>query len=394
MPSRKDMIATAVRVAKDMGWDVESEDLGSDVCLLLSAPGASEQMVTAPLPKLVRAMREVGQPTNYPVLEEDYASHEDPADAGDPSGEEALNGPFTADAAAALAEAEDHADEPTELEKVTLEEPDGSRFEVPESEAYSNPNYVNLDVVDSVPAEVVELAQEPLEVKSMLAVKIVKASVPELRKRAKALGAVGYSRLRRAGLQVLVSNLERVAQGLVEDYGEPEPTTIMNSKEVKQAAEIDNQDRGGLPRPEQIVNLSPATLAKMAAGEEIEFEGRTIVARQGNDARVLGSRIKASVKRQWEGEGWTFTHVSKEEGRVILRALTSAKRAAQNIGRAAVSVRHERGAALIERHPNGRTHAKPGYVFRVFKGNKSFTAATVNEALWRSKGWNLAVKAV
>ena len=402
--SREQYIETAKRAARDMGWsnEIVVNDMGDKVELMLSAPGACEQVVTAKLSGLVRAVQEGVCAADVPVVVEydidkiGYAGHEDPdgtpemaadaavqaaVDAGDPDPfrEDDLNG---ADEAARLAEIADHADEPAELEKDRMDEI-ATDFQ---------------ETVADMPESVREIAREPItqEVKPVKATR--KPNRADLVARCKALGVTGYSGLRAPALKALIRNAERM-QGAIEDTSGIgiEPATIMSPKETAQAALVDDQDRGGLPQSQQV--LQAAGTKKSAAqlfaelDSVIEFEGRTIIARQGNDTRVMGSRIEAGVKARWEREGWTFTHVSKEDGRTLLRALTSAKRAAAGIGKAPVSITHRSGEALVERR-NGRTYAKPGYVFRVFKGDKSFEVATVNEALWRSKGWNLAVKAV
>lgn len=71
MPSRETLIATAVSYARELGWrDVLAEDMGKRVMLLLGAPGACEQEVTAPLSQLRRTLTDWGGPELYPATEE------------------------------------------------------------------------------------------------------------------------------------------------------------------------------------------------------------------------------------------------------------------------------------------------------------------------------------
>lgn len=68
---RSDLIATAEAYAAELGWQiVEVEDTGMTVTMLLSAPGASEQMVDAPLSRLRKALKELGGPEDYSEIEE------------------------------------------------------------------------------------------------------------------------------------------------------------------------------------------------------------------------------------------------------------------------------------------------------------------------------------
>lgn len=73
MPSREAMVATATEYAVSLGWQVtEVEDTGLTVVVLLTAPGASEQMVDAPLSKLRKALKDLGGPEDQDGAIEEY----------------------------------------------------------------------------------------------------------------------------------------------------------------------------------------------------------------------------------------------------------------------------------------------------------------------------------
>ncbi len=437
--SRKKMIETAVQAAKDMGWEsVKFEDDGKDVMIVLNAPGAAEQM-TEPcrLPTLVRAVRNVGPAADYPAIEEypvrydesmPYEGHEDPREQyvqpvtkwdevysppedrpGDYVEEEAFppehygpeKDPFTVDAAVEISEAESHADEPTELEKP---EPDDDPF-------------AGLEV----PAEIVEVATEPLPEKEEAKVAKKRArraseSRDDLIARCKALGITGYSRLNVKSLRALIRNVERNREeigrlaaaldaaeqlpGPIEDvsgHGIEPPTIKVSPKMAATEGDVFVQDRGGIAHPEQIfpqeettVNLSAETVEKLGLRDEmIDLgEGRCAIARHGNDTKVFSRKISASLKTQMEGNGWKFFNVTGERARELLRN----KRKAAGMGTAPVAISHKRGEDCVERL-NGRVYAKPGYMFRLsLKSDPSVTNefATINEAVWR-KLWNIAV---
>jgi len=420
--SRDKMIETAVRAAKDMGWeDIVAEDLGGDVCLLVSAPGSTEQMVTSSLPTLVRAVRELGTASEYAAVEEydvpvrydegvPYELHEDPpvhteppvnkwdgimedpayapGDAPtayvdeEPFPEEHYGpeeDPFTVDAAVEIAEAESHADEPAEIEK-----PDP---------------FAGLEV----PAEVVEVATEPLPEKkeAKVAKKRARESRDSLVERCKALGITGYSGMNMKALRFAIKAVENALPGLAEDtsgHGVEPPTIKVSPKMAATEGDVFAQDRGGIPHPDQIfpqeetqVKLSAETVEKLGLNDEmIDLgEGRCAIARHGNDTKVFSRKISASLKTQMEGSGWKFFNVTGERARELLRA----KRKAAGVGTAPVAVSHKRGEACVERL-NGRVYAKPGYQFVLRKGNAVNRFATIDEALWRSRGWSVAVQYV
>lgn len=79
------MIASAESYAQELGWtDIEAEDTGAEVTMLLSAPGACEQMVTAPLSKIRMALKDWGGPELYPATDTyDLPEEEENVEAGE-----------------------------------------------------------------------------------------------------------------------------------------------------------------------------------------------------------------------------------------------------------------------------------------------------------------------
>jgi hypothetical protein len=69
--SRESLVTAVVGTAKNLGWEtVEADDAGSTVTLLLSAPGATEQLLEGPLHSLPKQLKDLGGPENYPATEE------------------------------------------------------------------------------------------------------------------------------------------------------------------------------------------------------------------------------------------------------------------------------------------------------------------------------------
>lgn len=76
--SREKMIGLALEAAKELGWvEFEVEDDGSDVMILLRAPGASEQVVEGKIYQLRRRIQQlVGLASEYVPVEEYDVSEE------------------------------------------------------------------------------------------------------------------------------------------------------------------------------------------------------------------------------------------------------------------------------------------------------------------------------
>ena len=69
--SREGLVAALVQSAKNLGWtEVLAEDSGFSVQLLVSAPGATEQIVEGAPHRLPKLLKDLGGPENYPALEE------------------------------------------------------------------------------------------------------------------------------------------------------------------------------------------------------------------------------------------------------------------------------------------------------------------------------------
>ena len=87
MPSRAEMSGAATVYARELGWtDIEAIEMdgpGGKVMFLLNAPGASEQVVEAPLSKLRKALKDLGGPEIYSETEEYDLPAEESVAAGE-----------------------------------------------------------------------------------------------------------------------------------------------------------------------------------------------------------------------------------------------------------------------------------------------------------------------
>jgi hypothetical protein len=69
--SRERLLEAILTQARGLGWtELIIDDLGSTVQLLVSAPGATEQMVEGPPHKLPGLLKVLGGPEDYPAIEE------------------------------------------------------------------------------------------------------------------------------------------------------------------------------------------------------------------------------------------------------------------------------------------------------------------------------------
>jgi hypothetical protein len=382
--TRDKLIETAENYARKLGWtDIVTEDNGATVEILMSAPGATEQIARASLAKLRKAIDEVGGPELYATVEEydleaaEYAAASEGGEVEEYPRDEVNGERELPEPCADLAEAEeaDHADEPLEIEKPeTLREHDPAAWESDGPVDLPEP-----EIEVTLPQEVIEAAMQDLE--SDLAPKeapkprrrntVKKESRDDLVARCKELGITGYSGLNMKAMRVLIHNVERMQQGPIEDVsgdslggGVRDISAYVSPKEA--ASSGDDQDRGGIP--------DPTSLFK----DEVLHapEGYTLIARNGEAERdMCGDSIRSSVKAAWEKEGWNFFAVKK-----------AARRAAAHSGD--VVVNKATGHVTLV---NGRAVAADGYKIKVAKGAAVQYCKTVNPDLWRSKGWQLSV---
>jgi len=137
----------------------------------------------------------------------------------------------------------------------------------------------------------------------------------------------------------------------------------LSPKEIWQGGQIDDQDRGGIPHPEQL----EAAMDSMAQAPE----GRVIVRRKGNCTIVHRDGIDR-VNKQWlEAHGWTFT--------AVLATKYPEKK------RQAVAARPK---------SNGRVSAPEGQMIYARRGGLTTRVGrTANKAGWEAKGWALHLRA-
>ena len=135
-------------------------------------------------------------------------------------------------------------------------------------------------------------------------------------------------------------------------------------KEIWQARQIDDQDRGGIPNPQEV---------DMARNFVYMSDDRRIVARKGNqERRYVGRRIDAGHKSQMEAAGWKFLAALKDGGDVTVKPS---------------------GQVTVSRH-GGRAYAPPGYVIQARRGELSTRLGkTCAEAAWKQAGWALSLVA-
>jgi len=315
--------------------------------MMLSAPGASEQMVDVPLALLRKALKELGGPENYSETEEyDYVVEmEETAEAVAEeecvaAGEEDQ---ATVDAVAAgLSLTEDEArnqlayveNDATWVEEAAsvLDPANFSRaerlvttlmrrFGLTEAQARKQ-----LSHVENEPAWLAEDSTDPT---------LLPDPEPEEDEATEEHVAVAYDGLYDEGWA------ER------DDYGP-------SLKKLHRAL-VGAGDTGpdGIPRPEQLI----------PAEEEVMMPGGLITARKEGEADMkFGYRVNAEVKKALEGAGYTFTHTD-----VAIEA--SGKVTIQNV--------------------NGRLVRSAGGLLTVSKGNRSFKAKSVSVE-YAKAGWHIS----
>lgn len=382
MSSREELFATLQAQAVELGWQIEEPyDGEGQVEMMLTAPGACEQVISGTMLQARKQLNELGGPDLYPAVEEydlpveealaeaeaEFETLQAVAEAMDIDVIEAAdhlayveNDAEWKEAAAGVQGSGKTEDEPhTALAAAELAQTDDEEASLPveaiEVRAQAADDRV-LDAVEALASYEVDgplnAAGEAAEAKAALQATIAQFTLERDVLEAR-LARVVAAKARVDGRNVVEDGNGHVGvDDLHEDvspFGEYEHPHGPTLKELWRAE---------VARPEQFLP------------EVYDMGKRSIIARKGDEVKVFWSQVAASAKADLEDRGFSFFSVSRARANELAR-LGSPKVAAQRTGRA------------VTKSVDGREVAPEGWRIQVAgNGLPVQYFKSVNEAAW------------